>query len=800
MRTSIIPEDSADPNDPSIGGKARGLARLRANGFDVPPWLCIPSSITDDVLHASREDLEIATAAIGDGIFAVRSSALAEDGANSSFAGQFETFLNVPQQDVLQRVFDVRSSASSSRLDAYRAARGASADNGVAVIVQRMLAPEAAGVAFTRDPLKGDDVVIVSAVQGLGDSLASGDANADTWRVASTGAVLSREGPSVLLESRALAVAKLARQIESSFGSPQDIEWAISGDRIFVLQARPITALEGETTIWDNSNIAESYGGVNSTLTFSFARYAYAKAYRRMLEMLKVSSQQIESHSDAFENLLGLIQSRMYYNLLNWYRLLSLLPGFRFNRKFMEQMMGTTESLSPQHSSHVRRISSAVSLARSLCALTWQYLVLPRRVTEFRQRFDQTLDSGIDLQHATTEAIVDEFRRLETRLADSWDAPLLNDFFTMIFFGALGALCRRWCSDQSGTIQNIVVADCGGLASVEPATLVRRIANSATGDPAFIDLLSNAGRPEIENALRSRPEKQMIHEYVARFGDRCEGELKLESITLSMDPLPLYRSIARAARSKAVERVPNSQSAVDDIIRAHFRGRPIHRVVFLWVLRNARARISDRETLRFDRTRLFARVREIFRELGARASRAELLDDPDDVFHLEITEALEIFDGSQKDIRSRVVARKEQLSKDALKPSLPHRITMRGGRIVSFGQSAEQLQTGDSRKGIGCCAGIVTGTVCVVKDPAEPFGSGEILVTERTDPSWVMLFPAASGILVERGSLLSHAAIVSREMGIPSVVAIDGLTSWLKTGDSVEFDGATGIVRRIETA
>ncbi|MDB5026410.1 MAG: pyruvate phosphate dikinase PEP/pyruvate-binding protein, partial [Candidatus Eremiobacteraeota bacterium] len=112
----------------------------------------------------------------------------------------------------------------------------------------------------------------------------------------------------------------------------------------------------------------------------------------------------------------------------------------------------------------------------------------------------------------------------------------------------------------------------------------------------------------------------------------------------------------------------------------------------------------------------------------------------------------------------------------------------------------EDHRDGEARRGTPCCPGVVCARARIVRDPRETLRPGEILVAERTDPSWVVLFPAAAAILVERGSQLSHAAIVSREMGIPSVVAIRGLTAWLRDGDLVELDGATGAVRRIESA
>jgi pyruvate,water dikinase len=242
-------------------------------------------------------------------------------------------------------------------------------------------------------------------------------------------------------------------------------------------------------------------------------------------------------------------------------------------------------------------------------------------------------------------------------------------------------------------------------------------------------------------------------------------------------------------------------------------GKPLRRVIFGWVLRHARARVRDRENLRFERTRVFGRVRRIFVELGKRFTAVGALDDPRDVFYLTIDEALGWPGGTSagSDIRALAAVRKTDFARYREMPAPADRFETRGMvhvghdftppiRALDAGaaSSGAALPTGDARRGTGCYPGIVRGIARVVRDPRDAaLEAGEILVAERTDPGWVMLFPAARGLLVERGSLLSHSAIVARELGLPAVVAIDGLTSWLESGDEVELDGRTGEVRRL---
>jgi rifampicin phosphotransferase len=228
------------------------------------------------------------------------------------------------------------------------------------------------------------------------------------------------------------------------------------------------------------------------------------------------------------------------------------------------------------------------------------------------------------------------------------------------------------------------------------------------------------------------------------------------------------------------------------------------------VLRNARARVRDRENLRLDRTRLFARVRRIFVEIGRRLHAQGLLDDPRDVFYLEVDEVLGFVEGrsSTTNLRGLVALRRHEFDGYASQPAPASRFETRGavyhGHDFTGGVTQAEGRDGDVRQGIGCSPGRVTGVVRVVADPRRvDLRERSVLVAAHTDPGWIMAFPSALAVVVERGSLLSHAAIVARELGIPAVVSVQGVTEWLRDGDVVEVDGAAGtirIVRRAEAA
>ncbi|HEV2878580.1 MAG TPA: PEP-utilizing enzyme, partial [Candidatus Eremiobacteraceae bacterium] len=689
--------------------------------------------------------------------------------------------------------------------------------------------------------------------------LVSGDCDADTYHVERDGRITQRaiankhvahrampgsgEGVAAqpvdasialqpALDDRQIGqVAELVRQAERAFGAPQDIEWAIQSGELYLLQSRPITTLAassdsagaGARKIWDNSNIAESYGGVTTPLTFSFARHAYDGAYRQFCRLMHISEATIAAHDDTFRNMLGLIQGRVYYNLLNWYRVLAMLPGYRLNRRFMEQMMGVKESLPDgvlepvREASISERMRDAWNVVTVALAFAGHYFSLRRRCDAFFAWLRETLGAERpDYTSARPEELVAAYRRLESRLITRWDAPLINDLFAMIFFGTLRRLCERWCGDTEGTLQNGLVSGQGGMISAEPAKLVIEMARVAAQQPAAVSALSNGSLQEALAATESSTRLSLLYrEYLDKFGDRTTDELKLESPTLHDDPLMLLRSVGHLAERFTTAKAPVDEKGAGETLRRAaerrvadaLRGNPFRQVVFSWALRNARERIIARENLRFERTRLFGRVRSIFTALGHAFARAGILPDADLVFYLEVDEALGYVEGTttSHDLAALTALRKNEFDRYRQMPPPPDRFETRGivGKAAVARRPttplANETSDKDKRTGLGCCPGIVRGQVRVVTDPRQAtLRAGEILVAERTDPGWVMLFPAASGLLVERGSLLSHSAIVAREMRIPAVVSVSGIMSWLKDGDWVELDGSAGTVVKIE--
>jgi rifampicin phosphotransferase len=884
---------ASDPHPrEEVGGKAHHLARLREAGADVPPWITVDAAAFDravaearregatgpDALRAAllRAELPprllaalaegIARAGLGGLPLAVRSSALAEDGTDASFAGQFETVLGVVPAasgapgdgppgaaalpDAVRRVW---ASALGAHALAYAARAGAGTPR-MGVVVQAMVDAVVAGVVFSADPVGDPGTAVVSAVPGLGEALVSGEVDADTYRVDAAGDVRVevaakeralrlvpgggtrwveldpglRAAPA-LTDGEAREIADAARRLAERFGAPQDVEWAIErapdgSRRLRILQARPITALGpaavaptpggGERRLWDNSNIVESFGGVTLPLTFSFARGVYEEVYLQFCRVLGVSEPLLAAHRHVFANMLGLVRGRVYYNLLNWYRVLALLPGYTVNRDFMERMMGVRERLAdpPSVPPVAGRGEDAVRTARMAWRLVRAQRSLRRGVPAFHARVDAALAplAGADLAARPADELAALYRRLEEDLLRHWRAPLVNDFFAMISFGVLVRLVERWLPGAPPATVNDLLCGEGGIVSTEPARLLLGMAARVRDDSAVAALLEGEDGAESLARLAAHPGGAELHAdlaaYLERFGDRCASELKLETVTHRDDPSTVVRLLREYARGGVRHpdgtREVEVRAAAERLVRARLRGP--RRRAFMAVLGQARARIRDRENLRFERTRVFGAVRRILLAIGGRLAEAGRLDEARDVLYLRVEEVFAHLDGTgvTADLRALAALRRREFDAYAREPALPERFETFGppGEVPPAATGPDPGGgDGGTLRGTGCSPGVVRAPVRVVRDPhAAGELTGHILVAERTDPGWTLLFPAALGVLVERGSLLSHSAIVARELALPCIVSIPGLIGSLRDGERVEMDGTAGTVRRLE--
>lgn len=842
MNSIFYPESLQSTSPAEIGGKAFSLYQLGrySKHLNIPRWVAVKENTQSKIMHDEqaayqfKRDIHDAVMILGkDKLFAVRSSASSEDGIQNSFAGQLDTLLYVPGDKVYEAIEKVWSSIYSEHFLEYTRERGLSVVNSPAVLIQVMVNASSAGVGFGVNPVTQDKEYVISSVFGLGNQLVSGDTDADTWVVrndtldevtiaykarrevlSSTGEGtslvdnLEPEKPS-LTNSQVLEIKELIRQAGAYYKHPQDVEWAIENNRLYLLQSRPITTVnEGREILWDNSNIAESYGGVTTPLTFSFAKKAYENVYRQLCLILNISKDKVEAHDIEFRNMLGLVQGRVYYNMNSWYKTLALLPGFSLNKTFMEQMMGVKEALSSELVEEIQaqvtksRVKDSLNLAKTSVGLMASLSRLDSTVADFYKRLEKAL-APRDLESMSTSDLVSYYNQLELQLLKKWDAPMVNDLFAMIFYGLLRKLSTTWCNDHDESLQNSLILTQGGIISAEPARLMKEMARSiyqqGIDDPDFEVWCEKVDKSSV---------KLQIDSYIDRFGDRCLDELKLESLTLFDNPRLLYQTLYELAHNQTLmttDPVEQSDQKAQEREREVLLALPFFkRHLFSWIVKMARKTVRERENLRFERTRLFGRVRRIFLEIGKRLVKEGVLEDSRDIFYLEVGEIQSFVEGTStlQNLNALTRLRKQEFERFEKEAAPSDRFTTYGpvyhnNKYTS--RSKNVKLEGDTQKGLGCCPGIVRGKIRVVRDPKNvTLEKGTILVAERTDPGWIMLFSSVSGILVERGSLLSHAAIVSRELNLPAVVSVPGLMDWLKDDDWVEMNGTTGTIIKID--
>lgn len=796
-------------------------------------------------------------AAAHDGYFAVRSSVLGEDAEGASFAGQMDSFLFQRGTPALaESLLQVAASAFNARALQYRLARGlALTDIRSAVIFQEMVEGEVSGVMFTAHPVTGSRRhALISAAWGVGEGIVAGICNTDEFSVGlfddgidskladKDVAVVFAAGEgrgtceveittamrhaSALTNAQVLALRDLGRRIAMLRGTPQDIEWTLRDGAFHILQTRPVTRLPAPTApvdrrvVFDNSNIQESYCGVTTPLTFSFASRAYATVYEQTMRVLGVPERQVQAHRDMLDNMLGLVRGRVYYNINNWYRGLLLLPGFRTNKADLERMMGLTDPVDlvqDREFSLAEKLARLPQVLRALFHLMRGFRRMPALVQEFRAMFDAAY-RGVpraELHTLTPGQLIEQARTLDRKVLQRWTSPIVNDFYVMMMNGRVHRTLVAAGFEQPAVLQNNLLSGEEGIESTEPTKFLLRLCAYVRTRPGLRALVAQGDNATL--LARVQVQDPAFHaqclDYIERYGDRTMGELKLESVTLRQDPSFLFAVLKNYLTRDDL--TPESLAANEARFRAQAEAEAfatIRKKLGFFALRrfrkdlaHLREAIRNRENMRLARTRLFGLYRDLFLEIGRQFAADGLLEHSRDIFWLALDELYAWYDGRavQTNLKALVSARREEYA-GYENDEPPHHFWTWGmvyhHNACAYPHAATAAAGEGGLSGTGCYPGIVEENVRLIFNPDDELAlNGQILCTVRTDPGWAPLFPTAGGLLVERGSTLSHSAVVARELGIPAIVGIPGITTLLKDGERVRMDGATGRIERLES-
>ena len=850
----MIIDSTSPPPKATIGGKAAGLYRLRAAGVPVPDFVVIPAETFDTVLaglptdapglDGRRQRLLTATLPSADEAallqvlhawgfpaqaVVVRSSIADEDGRYAAFAGLMDSFLNlITSAAVLTAVARCAASAYSERALAYRQQLGLPLAARPAVIVQRQVQSVVSGVLFTTFPEYPLNMA-VHAVRGFGEALVSGAVAPDEFYLTkATGALRVRQlaAQAQLLEATAsggLAWAEVAVdadeaclselqlaelyaigcRLEQALGGPQDVEFVFNARQLWVVQARPITQAIPEVVVYDNANIQESYCGVTTPLTFSFAQRAYATVYRQTMRALGLPAHTIAAHETTVTQLLGLVQGRIYYNINNWYRGLQLLPSFQQNKADMERMMGLEEPVDfvqSRHKTWLEKVRLLPRLVVNLARLLAAFARLDRDVAAFHRRFAEHYRRfyALPLPELSAPELLAEKARLDTELLGRWTTPIINDFYVMMTNGrAVRRLRQAGASEPEALLRRYLATD-QDLASTQPTRRMLALATQAHGDPSLRELILSLPADVTEQARVRAPEfARQVDEFIEAYGDRTVGELKLETQTMRTRPALFYTYLRNYLAADKLPTLtaaaipPQAQEELDELLRGQsgWSRRRLKRH-----LRQLQQAIRHRESLRLERTRLFGMYRALYDALGAQLTAAGQLADVRDVFYLTEAEIAAALTSSKTatDWQQLVRERQQEFSSYAHQ-TVPGRVTVPAPPFLA--ETLEVFDATQPLRGTGCYAGQVQGEVLVVTSPDDNLNvAGKIVCALRTDPGWATLFPACRGIIIERGSSLSHSVIVLRELGIPTIINVPGLTQRLQSGFHISMDGTTGLI------
>ena len=748
-----IPEDKLR----YAGGKARSLSHMLTHTkIRIPEgFVLLPGD--------TPEDADLARLA-RKYTYAVRSSAISEDGENASFAGQYETVTDVSISDIPEAVKTVRASADNVRVKAY-----ADSSEGVAVVIQRFVRPEFAGVVFTSDVITGKDEELVgNYVRGEGEQLVSGASNAEEFRINAIRYAYS--GPQEFAPY-AKKLGRYCRQIRNLYGMPMDIEWAVSGGVVYVLQARPITTLrrfdpatyeingtKNGFKLLTRTNVGEIFMKPVSPMTFS------------VLE--KING--FLGLPDWLDNICG--QTYMNISVM-----CSIAVAFGKTRAEAFEMVkdlvgnvppGVEVPISPFDKKAFWGKMKVLFFPKEKCRLTK------------KQKREMVRDLP-DIARAKIEQI--RMIRSNEELLRLWDGELLpqvKDLFASI----LGV---------SGTQMVPLFGTRKKIAKIAGEKMADRLCGGCLG-------VVESMKPMllIDDVIAGRMSRE---EYVKICGHRSPSEMELMSPRPYEDP-SFPDSVIEDRRKSGIDMyamLAVQNKAYEEALaefKAEFPGKA------KWIDRQVKGFAGAnafREEIRSKGVYIFC----VFREFLLRAGALNGLGD--DVFMFMWDELFESLRGGQMPLEM-LQRRRQTYERYLLYPNFPNVVMGRfepdewmkdpDRRLDHYIQDMEPASVKDGDiKGFAGAAGKVRGRAVVIAsvDDIGQIKQGDILVTTATNIGWTPAFSKVSAIVTDIGAPLSHAAIVAREFGIPAVVGCGNATMMLRTGDEVEVDGAAGVVRKL---
>jgi pyruvate,water dikinase len=763
---------------------------------------------------------------------AVRSSATCEDGALVSMAGLAESVLGVRGPDALRdAVRQVWASIASGRALAYLAAHGVR-DVGMALVVQRMVEARAAGVMFTRVPgaRGGSDDRIVNVGPGLGAPVVNGVATPDVLRIDAAGTVVDslvahkthstvvRDGQikqidvlapdAPALDGKDIAqLVQIAARLEKLEHGPWDVEFAVDATKTWIVQARPATGLGypdggGEDTVWSNVNVGEALPGVATPFTWSVAGAFSEAGFRRAFAALGC---RVPKNA----RLVGNVHGRIYLNLTQFMRIAAQVP-FLDPRTLVELGGGWGGDELAVQVQDVSRRGFYARLPMTASRLLREQVRLDDDVATFEAFAEKQwrAQSALDLTILPDEGVARRLRDIQALLERTGNVMLTSASSTLGAHLALRTVLRRVAPAQADGLVQSLTSGIRDLESARPGMGIMHVAALARREHeacAAIERETTVGF----DAIPEGPTRRALHSFIELYGDRAVREAELSTPRWKEDPRPVLRML-RAALRTDTERVEGTLARAKAQADAEMaRLVPTLNIVEQTLVRHLVVRAQRAARLRERMRAWVTRVLGMLREAALDADRRLLRRDPDlasdwrslvdagsslasvrSVFFLTVDEVVVALRAARTDLAPLVRARRGELARDQARPDPPATFVGAPPPVVM------PPSGGHLMRGLAASPGVVEGRarVLVREDEMDALQPGEILVVHTTDVGWTPLFLVAAGVVTELGGPLSHAAVVAREFGVPSVVNVVGATRAIRTGDLIRVDGDHGVV------
>lgn len=794
--TSLDSESQATKSD--VGGKGLSLLWIVQQGFRTAPGFIVTTEAFIDGQFGGAglqseidEAIRSAYQQLG-GRVAVRSSMVGEDSADASFAGQLDTHLNIEgAEEVVKTVHACWASMLNPRVSEYIKQHNGVFDVSMAVVVQQMVEARAAGVAFSADPISGDNLVIIEAARGLGDVVASGMVNPDRWVVSAEGRILdslnnSADAPA-LTDEQAVEFARIVRQAGVNAGSPQDVEWAWDGRDFLLLQARPITTLQDRDT-YSRRFISEMVPGlvkplVWSTTTSAMADNVFSRIFDELLGKGNVDT----------SRLVRRINSRAYANVTLLGKACEKL-GLPAN--FFETI---TRGEKPTNARRSFLSFSNIPEKIRLLRFVWRNSRIAPRAAVFIARRHMELEPfrRLDMSALGVEELLAALEQLKQYHKEAqW-----NVFVTALNMSArnrmLGRMVQRHAPDvAAGDLLNGAApshALGANHALLDMANLVRGL------DDAGRQLVAAGNVDSIQTALNASADGKRLlaamEQFTARFGFLSANGTDFSLPSWRETPSMLWQMVGRLAKqphptlTNTAERqaiaLKKVKSKLNPLMRRRFLRLHAATLNYIDLRERASQLISEDAHL----------MRRVYLALADHLITQAKLRQRDDIFFLSREEVIQLARGTMdaEEANRLGAARQFELAKDA---GFDPPEVIRGSVSVRRSGNVEG-ESSDVLTGISGSAGIVQGRARIVRDPAhapQDLSREDILIVPFTDVGWTPLLAGIGGIVAETGGQLSHTAIVAREYGLPAVVSVKRATQRVREGEWIIVDGAQGRV------